>query len=168
MTATSEEPLDEAILVNALTKAATEREAVAHGCRTYSSRSSRLEFAFSRFEPSGRIVLPSALILRMATLLPFCQKPFGCAISHKNGVWQLIPRPKDCLCTCSLRYIGNGRAMRWRVAIGATLNVNQVVHGLIGIAMGRIAVPVRGRQLCSQLIASLPSFARGVLQLMGK
>jgi hypothetical protein len=58
-------------------------------------------------------VSPYALILRMATLLPFCQKPFGCAISHKNGVWQLIPRPKDSLCTCSLRYIGNGRAMRW-------------------------------------------------------
>jgi hypothetical protein len=34
MTATSKEALDEAILVNALTKAATEREAVAHGCRT--------------------------------------------------------------------------------------------------------------------------------------
>ena len=48
-----------------------------------------------------------------------------------------------------------------------TLKVNQVVHGLIGIAMGRIAVPLRG-QLCSQRFASLPSFARGVLKLTGK
>jgi hypothetical protein len=111
--------------------------------------------------------LPSALILLMATLLPFCQKPFACAISHKNGVWQLIPRPKDCLCTCSLRYIGNGRAMRWGGCDRRDAQCQPSRPRSDRDYDGTNSRACEG-QLCSQLFASLPSFARGVLQLMGK